>query len=446
MQAPRLALVLKGYPRISETFIINEIRLLEQMGFRLAIISMRPPRELIRHAVVDEIKAPVYYLPEHFFRNLHIFLYHAACFALRRPQKWCAAFAYMLSRIPGSTSKIACVKHLFQAAVLAQTFLKTERIAHVHAHFAHSPTSVAQYVSMLTGLPFSFTAHAKDIYTQKPDRLRDKLERAAFVVTCTRHNKSALEVVAPQVKVHCVYHGIELSRFTAPPRPATIEPPYQILTVARFVEKKGLLTVLQALSRMKSQGLAFHYTLVGDGPQKAELVREIARLGLEDVVEMPGTLAHDAVVQLYQQAHCFVLGCKIARDGDRDGIPNVIAEAMAMGVPVAATRVSGIPELALHDETALLCDSNNPAALAESMTRLLTDAELRGRLIPAARQRVRRVFDNLVCIHELSGIYAKAGNVRNKPEVAASKPASSRSASAQAPQSSPRKPANASSA
>lgn len=415
---PRLALLLKGYPRISETFIINEIRVLEQMGFRLAIISMRPPRELIRHACVDEIKAPVFYLPEHFFRNLHLFLFHALCFALRRPREFATAFAYMLTRIPGSSSKVACVKHLFQAAILAQTFLRDQPIIHVHAHFAHSPTSVAQYVSMLTDLPFSFTAHAKDIYTQLPDRLRDKLERAAFVVTCTQHNKAALETIAPTVQVHCVYHGIELSRFSPPARPASAEPPYTILTVARFVEKKGLPTVLAALAMLKAQGLAFRYVLVGDGPQKAALLREIARLELEDVVDLPGTLTHEEVIGLYRQAHCFVLGCKIAKDGDRDGIPNVIAEAMAMGVPVAATRVSAIPELALHEQTALLCASGDAAGLAEAIRRLLTDDTLRERLIPAARQRVQTVFDNLACIGELAQIYARVGNVQGQPAAA----------------------------
>ncbi|TVM34578.1 glycosyltransferase family 4 protein [Oceanidesulfovibrio marinus] len=415
-QGRQLGLVLKGYPRISETFIANEIRLLEELGFNIHIISMRKPRESFTHDCVKRIRAKVSYLPEHLYRNLPRFLYHNILQYLRDPKRYRAGLKLMRERLRDTSSPKATVRHLLQAGYLVHKFLPRTDIGHLHAHFAHSPTSVAQFASLLSGLNFSFTAHAKDIYTQLPERVAQKMARAAFVVTCTQYNRRCLETIAADhgfadKTVACVYHGIDLTLFSANGRQPGTEPPYSLLTVARFVPKKGLTTIIDALEALAADGVAFTWTLVGDGEMKGALQKRLEASPIKDRVVLAGTLAHHDVLELYEKADCFVLGCRIATNGDRDGIPNVVAEAMAMGVPVAATTVSGIPELVEHESTGLLCNPEDPGALAANLRRLLTDAELRARIIPAARAKVEEVFDNTKEIRELARIYRTYAHV-----------------------------------
>lgn len=405
-----LGMVLKGYPRISETFISNEIRLLEAMGFRIHIYSMRAPREDFSHESIKEIKARVTYLPESLLFGLPALLWHNLRLVARMPRRYLACLRLMGSRFALAPKKHTWIKHMLQAGYLVQKSVLDHGVdlGHLHGHFAHTPTTVTMYAAFLAGVPFSFTAHAKDIYTQDPRRFADKVARAEFVVTCTRHNEAYLTAACGKAKpIHCVYHGINLDLFSHNGRPASANPPYHVLTVARFVPKKGIDTILRALARLRDQGVPLRYTLVGDGKAgDKRAIRDLIReLDLEAMVSMPGTVTHDEVIRLLHEADCFTLGCREARDGDRDGIPNVVAEAMATGVPVAATHVSGLPELVTHEETGLLCAPDDPDALATIIHRLLTDQPTRDRVIPAARETVRRVFDNKQLIRDLGNIY-----------------------------------------
>jgi len=410
-----LAMVLKGFPRISETFISNEIQLLEEAGLRIHIFSMRSPREGFSHASVSRIKAPVTYLPESLFWGLPRLMAANARLAASAPRAYRSGLRLMLSRHAGTPKQHTWLKHFLQAGYMLQAIRSHAAhdpghapVAHIHAHFAHSPSSVALYAAEMAGLPFSFTAHAKDIYTQDPDRLRAKMARAGFVVTCTRYNERHLRQlrgVSPSPPIHTIYHGIDLSLFTPPARDVRPRPPYTILTVARMVPKKGLPTVLHALRLLRDQGLEFTYTLVGDGPRRGAILALVRELALTDQVRLIGTIPHEKVLGLYAQADLFVLGCRQAEDGDRDGIPNVVAEAMAMHVPVAATRISGLPELVEQEHTGLLAPSDDPPALAAHMRRLLTDEALRAEIIPAARARVEAVFDNRLLARELARIF-----------------------------------------
>lgn len=415
-----LAMVLKGFPRISETFISNEIQLLEEAGLRIHIFSMRSPREGFSHASVSRIKAPVTYLPESLFWGLPRLMAANARLAASAPRAYRRGLRLMLSRHAGTPKQHTWLKHFLQAGYMLQAISskaahasndRQPLITHIHAHFAHSPSSVALYAAEMAGLPFSFTAHAKDIYTQDEDRLRAKMRRASFVVTCTRYNERHLRQLrgaSACPPIHTIYHGIDLSLFTPPTRDDQPRPPYAILTVARLVPKKGLSTVLHALRLLRDQGLEFTYTLVGDGPRRGAILALVRELALTDQVRLIGTIPHEKVLDLYAQADLFVLGCRQAEDGDRDGIPNVVAEAMAMHVPVAATNISGLPELVEQEHTGLLAPSNDPPALAAHMRRLLTDEASRAVIIPAARARVEAVFDNRVLARELAQIFLSA--------------------------------------
>ncbi|QLA17159.1 glycosyltransferase family 4 protein [Desulfolutivibrio sulfoxidireducens] len=401
---PVLAMVLKGYPRISETFISNEIRLLEEMGLRIRIISMRRPRESFAHASVSRIKADVVYLPEMLTGHWGEFLRRNLRQLRARPVAYLKATARMLRQFV-KTRRSASLKHLLQAGYLLQDPASDPPAAHFHAHFAHSPGSVARYAAMLTGLPFSFTGHAKDVYTQKPAALTEKIRHAAFAVTCTGHNRDYLErLAAGRTPVHLVYHGIDLSLFSPGP-PPPLKPPYRILSVARLTAKKGLPTVLRALGLLAEMGLDFTCDVIGEGEDRQKLEALAGYCGISTRVFFHGAMPHEKVLDFYRAAHAFVLGCQVLPNGDRDGIPNVLVESMAMGVPVAATSVSAIPELVTEGETGLLVPPGDPEALAQAVHRLVTDAGLRGRIIPAAMEKVRRDFDNTVHTARLADIF-----------------------------------------
>ncbi|WP_045221033.1 glycosyltransferase [Desulfonatronum thioautotrophicum] len=411
-------MVLKGYPRISETFISNEIRLLEEQGLRIHIFSMRRPRESFSHASVKRITAQVTYLPESLFWGLPGLIRANVRLLRETPAIWRAGARLLLHRYSGAPKKHTWLKHFLQAGCMVATMRDLARngepVGHIHAHFAHTPTSVALYAARMSGLPFSFTAHAKDIYTQPPSRLLAKMLQARFVITCTRYNREHLETLVRTMgrsedaafpPMHTVYHGIDLSLFAFGEPRIVVHPPYNILTVARLVRKKGLPAVLRALRLLQDRGIDFVHTLVGSGADKRPIQALIRELGLQDRVRLTGTITHEEVVKLYTKADLFVLGCRKAEDGDRDGIPNVVAEAMAMGVPVAATDISGLPELVEQGVTGLLAPCDDPAALAANMERLLTDRDLRSRVIPAARKRVEDIFDNRVLTRRLAEVY-----------------------------------------
>ena len=401
---PVMGMVLKGYPRISETFISNEIRLLEEQGITVHIFSMRNPRESFTHKSVESIRADVTYLPEAFWLYLPRFLWPNLSTAMKFPQGYARAFRLAWRRFLRNRNFMT-FKHFFQAAYLVH-HAQGKNIAHLHAHFAHSPTSVAMFSSEISGIPFSFTAHAKDIYTSDREQIAEKIDKARFVVTCTRYNKEYLEdLVGHRHTVHCIYHGIDLALFFAHTVQRTPAPPYTFLTIARLVEKKGIPDILEALALLVREGFPFRYILIGDGDDRKLIAARIRALDLAGHVTLTGTLAHEQVLEKFQQADCFVLGCRIAGNGDRDGIPNVLAESMALGVPVVGTRVSGIPELVDHEHTGMLADASNPDELARTLQRIVTDQELREHIIPAARERVSQVFDNKQLIQELVTLY-----------------------------------------
>ena len=279
-EQPVLGMILKGYPRISETFISNEIRLLEKLGFAIHLFSMRQPRESFTHDSVKKIRATVDYLPETLIKPLPRLLYHNLRLAARNPRIYGAALKTAYRRFL-RTRKSATLKHLLQAGYLVQRLLPERRVTHLHAHFAHSPTSVAMFTSRLTGLPFSFTAHAKDIYTSDPRQIREKIGLARFVVTCTEYNRQHLHELSDgnATPIHRNYHGIDVELFSSDDeRPKIPVKPYQILTIARLTAKKGLPTIYQALRLLCDQGVSLCHTHIGGGEDREKITSLIKDL------------------------------------------------------------------------------------------------------------------------------------------------------------------------
>jgi glycosyltransferase involved in cell wall biosynthesis len=408
-QRTTIGYILKGYPRISETFISNEIYLLEQLGFSLHIFSMRQPRESFTHESVKQIRAAVNYLPSTLLAPLPRLLYHNFKLARQRPRAYSEAFQLMITRLRRKKN-VATIKHLLQAGYLVQALLPGTGVHHLHAHFAHSPTSVALFAHKLCNLPFSFSAHAKDIYTSDQRQLQEKIALAKFVVTCTEYNRRFLQtLISEGPSIYRVYHGIDAELFSGQANSRKPLPPYRILSIARLVDKKGLPTVFRALRSLLDRGYSLHYTLIGDGEERRSILQQIHSLGLETVCTWLGTQPHHRVIDEYRKADLFVLGCEVARNGDRDGIPNVFLESMAMGVPVIATRVSAIPELVEDGRTGLLVDPGEYGEMAQCMVKLLGDEKLRHRIITAGRRRVKEEFNNRELIQKLAAVFEEAG-------------------------------------
>jgi glycosyltransferase involved in cell wall biosynthesis len=408
-EAGTLGLVLKGFPRISETFIANEILALEARSIRVRIFSMRRPRENFAHARVARIRARVDYLPEELNpKTLAPLLAANARLARCAGARYRVGLAMACTRWR-QTRKLATWKHFLQAGYLTSRLLPGSGVIHLHAHFAHSPTSVTLFASALSGLPFSFTAHAKDIYTSEPGHLARKLAQARFAVTCTEYNRRYLSRLAGNgaTPLHLIYHGIDTRQFADAAAPHAPAPPYALLTVARLTEKKGLPTVLRALKDLKDRGVAFQHTLIGEGEDRAGLTDLARRLGLNGLTRWLGTQPQHVVREHYRRADLFLIGCRIAASGDRDGLPNVLTECLAMGLPVVATRVSAIPELITHGETGLLVPPEDPRAMADAVQQALTDMALRRRLIANGRARVRAEFDAAIWEDRLAALYRR---------------------------------------
>ncbi len=405
-----LGYILKGYPRISETFISNEILLLEKLGFRLHLFPMRHPRESFCHKSVEQIRAEVTYLPTELVTDFFRLILPNIFLAAKRPANYGKALK-MAGKRYRRTGKTATFKHLFQAGFMVNNFLlQRPDITHLHGHFAHSPTSVTMFGALLAGLPFSFTAHAKDIYTSNREQLREKIAMADFVVTCTQHNANYLREIAGTVTtpIHCIYHGIDLHLFNGPGARRETHPPYRLLTVARITEKKGLPTLYQALNHLRKRGLEFQHTLIGDGDDREVILSLIKELQLDDVCRWLGTQTHDEVLRQFKESDLFILGCEIAQNGDRDGIPNVLVESLAMGVPAVSTTVSAIPEILLNGSTGLTVQPSDDLAMADGIEKLLTDPDLRKQIIDKSQDFVTKNFDNKRWVLQLADIFRKA--------------------------------------
>lgn len=402
----KTVIVLKGYPRLSETFIAQEILGLERAGFDLVLVALRQPTDKKRHPVNDEIRAPVVYLPEYLHTELPRVL-SAIARCLARPGFWSAAatFAQHLTR-DFSRNRW---RRFGQAAVLCAEWPRDA--AWIHSHFIHTPASVASYASQMRETGWSCSAHAKDIWTSADWDLRQKLQAAAWTVTCTKSGYSHLkQLAAAKGNVHMSYHGLDLDRFSKPPpkvsgrNGADREDPVRIVSVGRAVEKKGYDILLHALSRLP-QALSWRFIHIGGGEKLAELKTLADKLKISDRIEWRGARDQTEVLAEYRRSDLFALACRVTADGDRDGLPNVIVEASSQRLATVSTEISGIPELITHRQTGLLCPPDDPGGFSGLLKTAITDPELRHRLGDAAEARVRSEFDYHSSIGQLKQLF-----------------------------------------
>jgi glycosyltransferase involved in cell wall biosynthesis len=388
-----IAVVVKGWPRLSETFVAQELVGLERRGLDLALFSLRRPTDRLTHALHGALKAPVVHLPEYLHRAPRA-VFAAWAVARARPGYARAVAAWRADLLRDPTRNR--VRRFGQAMVLVASLPAATRA--IYAHFIHTPGSVARYAALMTGLPLALSAHARDIWTSRAWDLTPKLDLARWTTTCTAVGRDGLATLTQMPdRIALIRHGIDLARFPPPP-PAGDAPdgsdparPVRILSVCRLVEKKGIDDLLHALARLPGD-LHWHFTHVGGGPLLTEFRRLAEVLAISARVTWEGPRAQERVLAAYRAADMFVLPSRIAQDNDRDGLPNVLMEAASQELALVSTELSAIPEFISDGVHGRLVTPHDPAGLAAALANLITDPDQRLRLAAAAAARVRADF------------------------------------------------------
>jgi colanic acid/amylovoran biosynthesis glycosyltransferase len=382
-----IAYIIGTYPGLTTTFIDREIRSLRSMGVHVRVISIRRPHTILARAQEQLQSITSYLLPVSWVR----FMVGHVRFSLLKPVIYFGTLIELLrSHHPSLSARMKSILH-FAEGVYAAELIRGEKYDHIHAHFADRASTAALVASKLLNVPYSITAHANDIYV-KPELLDLKFSQASFVATCTGYNHQHLEKAYKlNGKLHCLYHGLELEDYQ-PEVGASSEMP-SIASVGQLKEKKGFSYLIEACQILRDKGYTFHCQIIGEGPLRSTLEQQIRNLSLESYVTLCGALPHESVIRQLKSSVMFVLPCITGSDGDRDGIPNAILEAMAMQLPVVSTLHSGIPEVVTNEFNGLLVPSADSKSLAEAIARLLDHPGLRHQMGERGRQIVAENFD-----------------------------------------------------
>lgn len=387
----RIIYIIGTYPRLTETFIDREISTLEKLGAEIKLVSIRRPSGALSQDQIELIERIQYLLPVNI---ISLFVGHLK-YAVGHPRKYFGTLFYLISRPhPSIRSRIKTFIH-FGEGVYAAHLLRQVPFDHVHAHFMDRAATVALIISRFLDVPYSLTAHASDIYVD-PILLPEKMAEAKFVATCTEYNKSHLEQFGEGLfnhKLFCIYHTLAVDEYNA--QETRKSETFLMLSVGQLREKKGFYYLLLACRILADRGYSFDCQIVGEGPQREYLESRIRELSLEDLVQLCGALPHRQVIEKYQQASLFVLPAILASDGDRDGIPNVILEAMTMDLPVVSTDHSAIPEVVEDGVNGLLVPPADEHALAEALEKLITNPDYAQELSSRGRKVVIDKFDPL---------------------------------------------------
>ena len=412
-----IAYVLKGYPRLTDTFITSEVYRMEQQGLRLRVFVIKPCTEPVPCDLLDRIAAKPVYMPETtsmsksslfgwLSKNLKQFMPSLRRVIRRHPIGVLRAAGAALGQAVRARKKFwswprkIYLKEFLQGVMLADMLEQAGDVTHIHGHYCHGATTVTWFASMMTKLPFSFTAHAKDIYLPSLNPaglLRRKMDAARFVITCTDANRDYLENLGSKTPVHCIYHGLNAefcNIMKEQPAARATNGHFRVLGVGRLIPKKGFDILVQACAVLQQKRVPFEAIIVAEGGEHEDEIRRlIAANGLESSVFLPGPMSQSQLFDEYRKASAFCLPCRVLENGDRDGIPNVLMEAMAVGVPVVSTPISGIPELIDDGVNGLLVPSENPRALADAFLRLTSDKHLAAELSRNGRQTIEERFN-----------------------------------------------------
>ena len=403
-----IAHLIGKFPGLTVTFIYREIMALQKMGLKIDTFSIwRPDPDQVSSEAMGFIDTTFYIFPLKWLKFVRVHFY----FLVTRPVRYIKTFFFVLTRPGMRISHRRRTFFHFLYAIYMAAEVERRGLQHIHAHFALNAATAALVISRLLGITYSITAHANDIFDD-PVLLKEKLENAKFVITISEYNHHYLQGIATTSNIHIVNYGLDLSQFQPLTKRTNSELPI-ILAVGRLVEKKGYPDLIQACRILVERGYRFKCKIVGDGPQKDLLQRLIAEANLDEVVTLEGLVLQEHLVHYWKQATIFALPCVVAQDGDRDGMPNVLIEAMALQIPVVSTSLVGIPEFVGHGHSGFLAPPGDTSALADVISELLDDETLRVRMAYNARIAVEEYFDLDRNVSKLLGIYAQYGLIES---------------------------------
>lgn len=402
-QRTKAAYIMSRFPKITETFVLYEILELRKRGEAVEIYPLIHEHQPVAHPDVERLSDCVHFMPW-----VSRAVVRANWHYLRSsPRTYLGTAAKAVIANLGSARMLAGALVFFPKSAAFAYEMERGGVTHVHAHFATHPALSAWIIHRLTGIPYSFTAHAHDIFIHR-QMLREKLTDAAFAVAISEHNRNFMtEKCGEELrsKIHVVHCGVDVEYF-APPATPQAAGPLRIICVASLWEMKGHAYLIEACRLMRQRGIDFHCDFVGDGDLRAQLMEQISRAGLEDSFVFLGPQPRSVVRGLLHQAHVKVLPCVPLATGMQDGIPVALMEAIACGLPVVSTTVSGIPELVDSGVNGILVPPRDPVALAEALERLARDPELRARMGRCGREKVLREFSLAANAERLSGLFA----------------------------------------
>ncbi len=395
MSAIRIAYINEAFPKLSETFVTQEMSALRELGTDVCSISLTHPPSAPRHTVAEQWARRTWYAAEHPGRN--------ACLltgaALRNPVRY-MRWLHHARRHGGKQA-------LFFSPAIASRVI-SQRVGHLHAHFAFDAALAAYHVSAITGIPFSLTVHAADLFVYDSTLAR-VAGSAAFIVTVSRFNREYIcrNIPLGNTPVYVVHCGVDVEKFRPVKRRDATAP--TILCVARFIPKKGIAVLIRACAALKMLGVPFHCKLIGNGPDYPGILRLAAEMHLTDCLEFAGECSHERVLAEIRAAHIFTLPCVMDSTGDRDGIPVSLMEAMATELPVVSTRISGIPELIDDGSSGVLVPPGSVEALTVALRRLIEQPEVRAHLGTGARRKVVSEFNSNKSASQLAELFEDHG-------------------------------------
>jgi colanic acid/amylovoran biosynthesis glycosyltransferase len=408
----RIAYIMSRFPDLTETFVLYEILEMERLGVAVEIYPLLRKRQRVVHPEAVALSQRAHYHP---FLSLPI-LYAQWYFMRRRPLSYFKVLAEVLKGTFGSADFFIKALAIFPKAVRFAYEIEGQAIAHVHAQFATHAAVAALVVHRLTGIPFSFTARGADIQVDR-QMLKEKLEAAAFAISVSRFNKELmLKEGGPHLhrKIHVIYGGVDTEAFS-PALQKSPAGPFRILCVATLEEGKGHACLVEACRLLRDRGVDFTCHLLGDGPLRSRIEKQIARADLNACIKLHGACTQAEVKQQLAQASVGVLATVPTANGRCEGIPNVLKEAMACGLPVVASRIAGIPELVEHEVSGLLIPPGDAAALARAIERLKDDTALRRVLGQAGREKIVRNFNLAVSTRKRAALFLRAEKAEEMP-------------------------------
>jgi colanic acid/amylovoran biosynthesis glycosyltransferase len=412
LRPPKIGYVLKRFPRLSETFILNEILELERQGVSIEIFALSEPANEVRHEALKNVHARVSYLPQtSLLKQCQI-----------REGRY-SEESFRERSIEGILREVGAPhdSRLFLKAASLALLARARGVSHLHAHFATDATTVAMLAARLSGCSYSFTAHAKDIYHEyvHVELLKEKILGARFVVTVSDYNRRHLAEIGGEDasgKIMRLYNGIDLTHFH--PDPTIPRKPDLVLAVGRLVEKKGFHHLVEACGLLRDRGRDFRCVILGEGDQRTSLAQQIGTLGLEDRVILAGAQPQEQLLDTLRRATLLVVPSVVSRTGDRDGLPTVLLEALAVGLPAISTRLAGIPEIIDHGETGLLVAAGDPPSLVRAIEDVLASPALRERLGRQGRLKAEMLFDiskNVPRLRDLFALPAPTSDFTREP-------------------------------